>query len=269
MLAYPSETAMPTLLIALTSLLFSQAAPDGGVQVDPLAEGGWRLAVTVTGTQDPAVAQTRLVPTAVGLCADRFPRFGHYTFEANGLAPGQARASTSADAVTLVQTLTCADAVEVTTSSSSAAPILLDEARAAQLQPVILDLSNRYFDAVAQGRDEESYSLTLPEMTGGASFADWSATLARKRTVQGSATSRTLVKLSWYPDPPDSPRPGLYVAVDYVASWTLQDECGYVVWYSPGLEGPFLLVRQEQTFLPHDLDMETRAALRLQHCILL
>jgi hypothetical protein len=258
---------MPTLLIALVSALLGQAAPEPAVQVETLDDGGWRLTLTVEGSQDPALAQARLLPKAAALCAGRHPRFGRYTFNASGRAPGEA--GPPADRVTLVQTLTCADTPETTAPPAAAKPIVLDEAGATALQPRLLDLSNRYFDAIEQGRDEDAYRLILPEMTGDASLAEWSQRLARKRSEQGASKSRTLVKLTWYPDPPNSPRPGLYVAIDYVASWALQDECGYLVWYSPTVDGPFLLARQEQTSIPHDLDAATLAAIRQQHCILL
>lgn len=257
---------MPNLLYVATAFLLGLGQPQTSqpVQVERLGEAGYRLTVTAEGTQDPAAALALLRPTAEGLCGDLPAQYGRYQFNADGPAPGQP--GPVRESVTLIQDLTCGEPLPATAES---VPIALTQADIDVLTPVILDLTGQYFAAVEQARDMDAFALTTPEMTGGASAENWIDRAGERRDLVGQPVSRQIARLTWYPNPPNSPRPGLYVAVDYVAGWTLQDECGYLIWYRPNAATPFRLTRQEQTFLPHELDDATRSALRARHCILL
>lgn len=256
---------MPNLLHIAAAFLVGLGQPQTPppVQVEPLGDAGYRLTVTAEGTQDPAAAHALLRPTAEELCAGLPAQYGRYRFEADGPAPGQA--STAREKVTLVQDLTCGAAPPV---AAAPAALTLAQADIDALGPVILDLTGQYFTAVEQGRDIDAFALTTPEMTGGGTAADWIARAGENRALNGAPVSRQVARLTWYPNPPNSPRPGLYVAVDYVAGWALREECGYLIWFRPDAETPFALTRQEQTFLPRELDASTRSAIRGQYCIL-
>jgi len=258
---------LPNILYVAIALLvgLGQPQPSPAVQVERLGDAGYRLTVKVEGTQDPGTAFALLAPTAAELCGDLAAQYGRYQFAADGLAPGQT--GPERDSVTLNQDLTCGEIPPP--PAAPAAPISLTQMDIDALTPVILDLTGQYFSAVEQLRDTDAFALTDPEMTGGAPLEDWIARAGERRSVVGSPVSRQVAKLTWYPNPPDSPRPGLYVAVDYVAGWSLQDECGYLIWFRPDAETPFRLTRQQQTFLPQELDSGTRAALRAGHCITL
>lgn len=258
---------MPNLLYVAAVFLLGSGQPQTSppVQVERLGDAGYRLTVTADGTQDPAAAHALLGPTAASLCGELPAQYGRYRFNATGLAPGQT--GPARDSVTLIQDLTCGQSAP--TPPTPAVAISLAQTDIDALTPVILDLSGQYFAALEQGRDADAFALTTPEMTGGAPVEDWISRAGERRRVVGAIVSRQVARLTWYPNPPNSPQPGLYVAVDYVAGWTLQDECGYLIWFRPDAETPFRLTRQEQTFLPLGLDAEARSALRAQHCILL
>lgn len=257
---------MPNLLYVAAALLLGPGQPQTSppVQVERLGDAGYRLTVTAQGTQDPAAAHALLRSTADGLCGDLPARYGRYQFNAEGPAPGQP--GSARESVTLIQDLTCG---EDPPAAPAPVAIALTQAEIDVLTPVILDLTDQYFTAVEQARDTDAFALTTPDMTGGASAEHWSDRARERRDLVGAPVSRRIARLTWYPNPPNSPRPGLYVAVDYVAGWSLQDECGYLIWFRPDAATPFRLTRQEQTFLPPDLDEATRAAIRAQHCILL
>lgn len=256
---------MPTLLVtAVAALALWQTPPAPPVQTEKLGAGHWRLTVTVEGTTDPAAAARHLAPTAAGLCGSESPLFGRYQFRGNALAPGQP-ATDHIDSVTLTQELTCGEAPAPVVLQP--APVL-DEAATAKLNPHIEELSARFFDAREQGRDAEAWAMALPEMTADPSLDSWIAREAQRRVQTGAPRSRQVARLTWYQNPPGAD-PGHYVAVDYVADWERQQECGYLIWFRPDVSTPFLLSRQELTYLPHDLDAEARAAMRRQHCIIL
>ncbi|MDQ3125804.1 MAG: DUF4019 domain-containing protein [Pseudomonadota bacterium] len=258
---------MPNLLyVAAASLLgLEQPQTSPPVQVERLGDAGYRLTVTADGTQNPAAAHALLRPTADGLCGDLPALYGRYRFEAHG--PAQGQPGPARESVTLIQDLSCGGAPPA--AAAEPVPIALAQADIDALTPVILDLTGQYFTAVEQSRDSDAFALTTPEMTGGASVEHWIARAGERRDFVGAPVSRQIARLTWYPNPPNSPRPGLYVAVDYVAGWSLQEECGYLIWFRPDTDSPFRLTRQEQTFLPHELDDATRSALRARHCILL
>lgn len=257
---------MPNLLYVAAGLLLGLGQPQTSppVQVERLGDAGYRLTVTAEGTQDPAAAHALLRPTADSLCGDLPAQYGRYRFNADGPAPGQP--GPARETVTLVQDLTCGEAPP---AAAPPVPIALTQAEIDALTPVILDLTGQYFAAFEQARDADAFALTTPDMTGGASAEDWSDDARERREFLGAPMSRQIARLTWYPNPPNSPEPGLYVAADYVAGWSLQDECGYLIWFRPDADTPFRLTRQEQTFLPHELDETTRAALRARYCILL
>lgn len=258
---------MPNLLYVATAFLvgLGQLQTSPQVQVEQLGLAAYRLTVTAEGTQDPAAARALLGPMADDLCGELPAQYGRYRFNAEGPAPGQP--GPALERVTLIQDITCGEAPPPPVEE--AVPIALTQEDVDALTPVILDLTDQYFTAVEQARDADAFALTTPEMTGGGTVEDWLARADERRDHVGTLVSRQIARLTWYPNPPDSPRPGLYVAVDYVAGWTLQDECGYLIWFRPHADSPFRLTRQEQTFLPRDLDDATRSALRARHCILL
>ena len=76
-------------------------------------------------------------------------------------------------------------------------------------------------------------------------FDSWIAREAQRRVQTGAPRSRQVARLTWYQNPPGAD-PGHYVAVDYVADWERQQECGYLIWFRPDVSTPFLLSRQER-----------------------
>lgn len=260
---------MPTTIVALAlSVLLGQTQTEPAIKVEPQGDNAYLLTVTLSGTTDPGAAQAFIIPRATELCGALPPRLDRYQFSASELAPGQP-ANDRPDSVTLIQEVRCGVSTEpIVTPRATTPPPALTQADADLLRPGIESLTDRYFSATDAGRDAEAHALASSEMTGGASVAEWAADREARLQETGAYVSRTVARITWYSNPPGVP-PGYYAAVDYVAGWERQDECGYVVWHSPDGVVPFLLARQERTFLPHELDDATRAGLRRQYCILL
>ncbi|HZW16880.1 MAG TPA: DUF4019 domain-containing protein [Brevundimonas sp.] len=251
---------MPTLLFAL--LLSLQAGPD--IHTEAVGPGAWRLTVTVEGETDPSAVAPRLQPRAAELCGPAGYHFGRYTFSANEAV--DAGGAGEPPSLTLVQDIACGPRPPEPPPPPPAP--MLTEAEAADLQPKVQTLSDRYFAAVDEGRHADSMAMADEAMTAGATLEEWSAREDDRRTAIGVAGKRRIGRFTWYSNPAGAPF-GHYAAVDYVASHEHQDECGYLVWYRPAAGAEFRLVRQETTFLPRDLDADTTAALRRQHCIIL
>jgi hypothetical protein len=90
------------------------------------------------------------------------------------------------------------------------------------------------FDAFHNFRDRdqmsEAYAMLTPANQQATSFEDWKQSQKSLLQEYGTDATRQVFRISWYPNPPSAPEPGLYVALDF-ASVTLTGgfRCGYVV----------------------------------------
>lgn len=76
------------------------------------------------------------------------------------------------------------------------------------------------------------------------------AEIERVNDALGPTIARRFMRVTWYDNPPNSPRPGIYVAFDMVARFDKADRyCGYVIAYQAPEGGPFLIMRMEQTYI--------------------
>lgn len=258
-----------SFLLAIAVLGLSTQEPE--IAVETLGPSQWRLTTEVTGSADIGVAQRRLLPRAVQLCQGAAPVLGHYRFEATSQIARPEGAAPAPDTVRLIQDLSCAPGRStrpppVTVSIDPVVPTVVDEALANRVQPDVATLSTRYFSALEEDRLAEAFALTTPEMRGGADLEAWSAARRAERAQHGPLQTRRLVRYTLYGDPPNAPAPGLYVAVDYVAERSAETECGYLIWHRRDETRPFLLIRQETTFIPDAIDPAVSAPLRAQHC---
>lgn len=262
---------MPLLSLLVAFALLGPAAQEPEIAVEALGPSQWRLTTTVTGSTDIGLAQRRLLPRATQLCQGAQPLLGRYRFDATSQLTHAEGAAPAPDTVRLIQDLSCASAGSVrpppvTISIDPVRPTVVDEALANRVQPEVAALSTRYFTALDEDRLAEAFALTTPEMHGGLDLETWSAGRRAERAQHGALKTRRLARFTLYGDPPNAPAPGLYVAVDFVAERTAETECGYLVWHRRDETRPFLLIRQEATFIPHDVDPAVSAPLRARHC---
>lgn len=251
---------MSFMLFAILGAL--QASPQ--IRVEPDGPDAWRLTITAEDETNPLRLAEHLRPRAAELCGAAGYHFGRYTFD---LEQTVAKGSTEVKngALTVVQNVACGPAAPVV--EPAAAPVL-SEADATALNPRLTTLSDSYFNALDQGRYAEAFAMADEKMTGGVTLENWTARVRAKQKSTGATTERQIGRLTWYSNPSGAPV-GHYGAVDYVASHALQDECGYLIWYRPTPDADLRLIRQEATFLPHNMDEALRAAMRQAHCIIL
>jgi hypothetical protein len=90
------------------------------------------------------------------------------------------------------------------------------------------------FDAFHNFRDRdrmsEAYSMLTPANQQATPFEEWKQSQKTLLREYGADSARQVFRISWYPNPPSAPEPGLYIALDF-ASITLTGSyrCGYVV----------------------------------------
>lgn len=111
-------------------------------------------------------------------------------------------------------------------------------------------LTRQYFDALDAMDYAGSYALLLQEVRADVGAQQWETAQRAARAENGALRERVPRRTTWYLDPDDAPRKGLYVAVDFDS---VHDEgrhlSEYVVWYrAPGAK-QFGLLRHESTLM--------------------
>ena len=112
------------------------------------------------------------------------------------------------------------------------------------------ELTRDYYEALDAMEYATSYALLTAEVRASIDTRAWEAAQREARAENGALRERVLRRTTWYLDPDDAPRKGLYVAVDFDS---VHDEgrhlSEYLVWYrAPGAKD-FALLRHESTLM--------------------
>lgn len=106
--------------------------------------------------------------------------------------------------------------------------------------------SERYLGHLDRGEYAEAHAMYSEEMRALAPFDEWRDHGRASRAAWGALERRDRANITWYLDPPNAPRPGLYVAVDYVSRYAgLAQHTEYLIWYRAGAGSGFELTRHE------------------------
>jgi hypothetical protein len=113
----------------------------------------------------------------------------------------------------------------------------------------VLAATTAYFEARDKGDYARAYRQIGPSMTAYLTPALYEDAGRRFAAEAGAWQGRVVTRLTWTRDPPEAPRPGLYVAADFTARYVnLELMCGYLMWRKTG-NGRFELVREEQNYI--------------------
>lgn len=98
-----------------------------------------------------------------------------------------------------------------------------------------------------------AYAMLSAKNRAEVSEADWTAEQNRSLDESGVDRDRTLLRITWYPDPPSAGAMGLYTALDFIA-YTQKGgmRCGYIVLFNDGTD-PAIISRVDTTILPADV----------------
>jgi hypothetical protein len=214
------------------------------VQVDA---DNFRLTAVVPGTDAAESVQQALGPVAAQLCGSRPPILGKYRFESVEQLDGPDKAPPT---IRMVQDVSCG----APTPASIAALGVVRPAPADWREDAATEAAARKaFTAFHAARDrgdyEAAYAMMSPGMRHGVTLAGWRDSDRSWRKGAGKLRGRELRKVTWYPNPAASPKPGVYVAMDYASRFEKLDiQCGYVVLYQTG-DASFEVMREESGFL--------------------
>ena len=172
-------------------------------------------------------AQRRVLETAAHTCKDLIPTLGHYQFESSKQIAESASAPSRFE---FKQNFTCQEQAAVSSVDSTSPTVVSEEEKARLVELVTRETRM----AIASGdRDvllgfHGKFSPDLSEMIP---LAEWTEQQTQLHKKAGAAEVDPLLKVTTYLDPPNSPGPGLYIAVDFQMSYeNAPFRCGYVMW---------------------------------------
>ena len=205
-----------------------------------------RFRLSISGRIDSVeTAQAALMPTARKLCGGRPVSFGTFRFVQiqSGARPGAALFPVD---VKVDQELSCGTPERTVDAAAVQSPGWQPSEAD---QQAVLAATYAYFAARDRGRYPDAWSMLSNGMKQISPMAEWQRGAADFNAAAGAVRARRVVEITWYNNPPDAPRPGVYVAADYSGEFErLEFVCGYLMWLLQP-DGSFRLVREEQNLL--------------------
>jgi hypothetical protein len=107
-------------------------------------------------------------------------------------------------------------------------------------------LSARYFDHLDRREYDAAHAMFSDDMRAMAPLREWRKLMREQSRDWGTLERREQTEVTWYDNPANAPRPGLYVAVDYASRYTLlAQHTEFLVWHRERDGMPFALTRHE------------------------
>ena len=195
-------------------------------------------------------AQSSIYPNAVQLCKGKKPIFGKYSF--NGSEP--ISQDTEASSFTFQQAIECTDdEVAVTPTPEK---IDISEGQEETIKTAAKKMTELFLLAKESGEFKKAYDLLGSGMKGMTEFPDWKSKESEYFGLGlGALVSRDIWRITIYNNPPNSPKPGLYIAADYENSYDKSPiHCGYIMWFQPTPNSEDLsIMREEYGNIPKDI----------------
>jgi hypothetical protein len=169
--------------------------------------------------------QRRLLAVASDTCKSRTPKFGRYEFKSTKRLTG----APTLDRFEFNQEFTCQTQAEVPVVRTQSTAIS-DEEKERLVALVTSETRNAIasHDSAALMAFHAKFSPSLGAML---TQTEWTSAQLLLHKKSGAIKADPLLQVTTYIDPPDSPGPGIYLAVDFQASYERAPfRCGYVIW---------------------------------------
>ncbi len=229
--------------MSILALIFAAQAAHQ-IQSEPIDENQFRL--SISGRIDTVEsAQAALMPTARQLCGARPAHFGGFQFVQTQTGDRRG-AALSPVGLTVEQELFCGTPKPVVVGGALPPP---DWQPSDADQQAVIAATYAYFAARDRGLYSEAWAMLSNSMKQTSPLAQWQRVATDFNGAAGAVRARRVIEISWYNNPPDAPRPGVYAAADFSGEFDrLEFVCGYVMWQLQP-DGSFRLTREEQNLL--------------------
>ena len=194
-------------------------------------------------------AQSSIYPSAIQLCKEKKPSFGKYSFDGSEPISEDAEASS----FTFQQEIKCTDEVAATVAPKK---LDLSISQEEAIKSETKKMTERFLLAKESGEFKKAYDLLGQGMKSITEFPVWQSKESKYfNKGLGKLVSRDIWRITLYNNPPNSPKPGLYIAADYENSYEKTPiHCGYVMWFQPSVDsGELTVMREEYGNIPDDI----------------
>lgn len=217
---------MKALIAMMLLVVAAPALAEDAVSVSEAGDGGFVATLTSERALPIEEAQALLMPSAKAACGSSTPVFGRYRFESSQPMKPEA---TPGSSFSFTQEFRCGE-------SRRPPPGLarrneLSEAETQHLVGRVVDETRTFLGTA----DEEVFAAFHAKFSGELAemlpLERFKAEQAALHAGAGGIKGLPLTRVSVYVDPPRSPMPGIYVAVDFQARYERAPyRCGYVMW---------------------------------------
>lgn len=194
-------------------------------------------------------AQSSIYSGAVQICSGKNPSFGKYSFDSSE----PISKSSEASSFTFLQEIKCTDETAVTTTPKKLDLSIIQEEA---IKSTAKKMTEEFLSARELGEFKKAYDMLGSGMKSNTEFPAWK----RKEFDYfgeniGKLLHRDIWRITLYNNPPNSPKPGLYVAADYENSYEKSPiHCGYIMWYLPTVNSKeFTVMREEYGNITTDI----------------
>jgi hypothetical protein len=170
-------------------------------------------------------AQQQLLPAASRTCKGLTPVFGKYTFSSG--KPASAKSVEEAE-FEFHQAFRCE---EQAAAVPQAPPTVLSAEESAKLVEFVERETEAALSSPDGATQRAFHARFSPSLSAMLPLAQWIEQQTSLHQQAGSLRGRPLLNVTTYTDPPNSPGPGTYVAVDFQVNYERAPfRCGYVMW---------------------------------------
>jgi len=239
------------LLILISPYCLAGAGGKTEVTLNRLNATEFELVFRSDEITDVALAQRALQASAAEACNGKPAQFGHFKFETHESLPPSEKTAT----LLLRQHIRCGEAEPALSTADATFDAAWEPSEFDQIQAKLQFVE--FYDALLQG-DYRSAFDRFSEITASAmDFEQWRNSQIHFKAQAGEDWRVDITRMTWYNNPPGSPSPGIFVAMDFSGTaQKLAAYCGYLVWQRHDANR-YSLVRMEE----NTLDSDTAASL--------
>ena len=217
-----------TILISL--LLFTQAVVAISLSYKQISESEYVWVVENDSALEIDEAQRIIYNGALEMCKGLSPVYGKYKFESSEKIISD-EVDNESDTYLFTQNIQCVESMEIQQDSPKS---ILNIEQENEIKIKAKKLTKEYLSAKENKEFKKAYAMLTKNMQEMSDFKTWRKRESKTYADYGREVASEIWRMTVYDNPPNSPKPGVYVAADYESSFVdTPIHCGYVMWFLP------------------------------------
>ena len=196
-------------------------------------------------------AQNFIYQGAKDLCEGLIPAFGKYEFKSFNEVSSNEK-SKDAEEFHFLQHIKCVEDIPAPAVESI---LELSELQEQLIKDSAKHLTLEYLSAKNLDEYKKAYSMLTVNMQELSSFDKWKTRESNYAQNVGGELKTDIWRMTIYNNPPNSPKPGLYIAADYESEFEKSSiHCGFIIWYASNDNlNDFKVMREEYGNISNDI----------------